>query len=96
MILIAGFLSFNGGSLGSMTNPGDGAIIARVISNTVLGGSGGGIAMLCATKLGVLGPSFWNFSLTVNSALIGMVNRTWHLVSASCMLNRTWHLVYTS
>jgi Amt family ammonium transporter len=76
MILIAGFLSFNGGSLGSMTNPGDGAIIARVITNTVLGGTGGGIAMLCATKLGVIGPSFWNFSLTVNAALIGMVTRT--------------------
>jgi Amt family ammonium transporter len=74
MILIAGFLSFNGGSLGSMTNPGDGEIIARVITNTVLGGTGGGIATLCATKLGLLGPPVWNFSLTVNATLIGMVS----------------------
>jgi Amt family ammonium transporter len=74
MILITGFLSFNGGSLGSMTNPGDGEIIARVITNTVLGGTGGGIATLCATKLGLLGAPVWNFSFTVNATLIGMVS----------------------
>jgi Amt family ammonium transporter len=74
MILITGFLSFNGGSLGSMTNPGDGEIIARVITNTVLGGTGGGLVTLCATKLGLLGPPIWNFSFTVNAILIGMVS----------------------
>jgi ammonia channel protein AmtB len=76
MILITGFLSFNGGSLGSMTNPGDGDIIARVISNTVLGGTGGSIAILFASKMGLCGPPAWNFSFTVNAALIGMVIRT--------------------
>ncbi|XP_021933574.1 putative ammonium transporter 1 isoform X1 [Zootermopsis nevadensis] len=74
MILITGFLSFNGGSLGSMTNPGDGDIIARVITNTVLGGTGGAITILIASKMGFCGPPVWNFSLTVNAALIGMVS----------------------
>ncbi|PSN38279.1 putative ammonium transporter 1 [Blattella germanica] len=74
MILIAGFLSFNGGSLGTMVNPGDGDIIARVISNTVLGGTGGSIFMLFATKLGLYGEPSWNFSGTLNAALIGMVS----------------------
>ncbi|KAJ9592288.1 hypothetical protein L9F63_001184, partial [Diploptera punctata] len=73
MILIAGFLSFNGGSLGSMTNPGDGDIIARVISNTILGGTGGSIVMLLASKLGLFGPSCWSFTHTLNAALIGMI-----------------------
>lgn len=74
MILIAGFLSFNGGSLGTMTNPGDGDIIARVISNTILGGTGGSIAVLSVTKLGLFGPSCWSFTHTLNAALIGMVS----------------------
>ncbi|XP_069694962.1 putative ammonium transporter 1 isoform X2 [Periplaneta americana] len=74
MILITGFLAFNGGSLGTMTNPGDGEIIARVISNTVLGGTGGGITILLATKIGLFGPATWNFSMTLNCALIGMVS----------------------
>lgn len=37
-ILFFGFLAFNGGSLGSISNPGDGDIVALVITNTVIGG----------------------------------------------------------
>jgi Amt family ammonium transporter len=76
MILITGFLSFNGGSLGSMTNPGDGEIISRVITNTVFGGTGGSLIILFASRVGLFGPPAWSFSLTVNAALIGMVIRT--------------------
>jgi len=76
MILIAGFLSFNGGALGSMTNPGDGEIISRVITNTVLGGTGGSLIILFTSKLGFFGPPVWNFTFTVNAALTGMVKRT--------------------
>jgi hypothetical protein len=77
MILIAGFLAFNGGSIGSMSKPGDQFVIARVIINTVLGGSGGSIVMLGMCKLGLGGKSAWSFSLTLNAALAGMV-RTGH------------------
>jgi Amt family ammonium transporter len=76
LILIVGFLSFNGGSLGSMSNPGDGEIIASVITNTVLGGTGGGVTILFGTKMGFFGPPAWSFSLTLNAVLIGMVTTT--------------------
>ena len=76
LFLIVGFLSFNSGSLGSMTNPGDGEIISRVIANTVLGGTGGSLIILFASKFGFFGPPVWSFSLTVNAALTGMVIRT--------------------
>lgn len=74
MILIAGFLAFNGGSIGSMSKPGDQFVIARVIINTILGGSGGSIVMLGMCKLGLGGKSAWSFSLTLNAALAGMVS----------------------
>jgi Amt family ammonium transporter len=74
MILIAGFLAFNGGSIGSMSKPGDRFTIARVIINTILGGSGGSIVMLGMCKLGLCGKAAWSFSLTLNAALAGMVS----------------------
>ena len=37
-ILFFGFLAFNGGSLGSISNPGDADTVALVITNTVIGG----------------------------------------------------------
>jgi Amt family ammonium transporter len=80
LFLIVGFMSFNGGSQGSMTNPGDGEIISRVITNTVLGGSGGSLVILFASKFGLFGSPVWSFSLTVNAALTGMVIRTMLMV----------------
>ncbi|XP_069694958.1 putative ammonium transporter 1 isoform X3 [Periplaneta americana] len=74
MILVAGFLAFNGAALGSMANPDDEDTISRVIINTVLGGSGGSIVMLAVCKLGLFGPPAWSFSLTLNAAFIGMVS----------------------
>jgi Amt family ammonium transporter len=73
MILIAGFLAFNGGSAGSMSKPGDRFIIARAVINTVLGGAGGSIVMLGMCKLGLCGKSAWSFTHTLNAALAGMV-----------------------
>jgi Amt family ammonium transporter len=73
LLLIVGFLSFNGGSLGSISNPGDGETVARVMINTVLAASGGSVVILASTKIGLLGPSTWNFSLTLNAAIAGMV-----------------------
>lgn len=74
MILIAGFLAFNGGTLGTMTNPGDSEVIARVISNTVMGGSGGSITVMLVCKLGLNGAPRWSFMSTLNGAFIGMVS----------------------
>lgn len=74
MILIAGFLAFNGGSSGSMSKPGDGLKIARAVINTVLGGSGASIVMLGMCKIGLCGKSAWSFSLTLNAAIAGMVS----------------------
>jgi len=70
---MAGFLAFNGGTLGTMTNPGDSELIARVISNTVMGGSGGSIMVMLASKLGLTGTPSWSFMCTLNGAFIGMV-----------------------
>nr|CAD7590152.1 unnamed protein product [Timema genevievae] len=70
------FLAFNGGSLGTMVGAGDSGLIARVICNTVMGGSGGGLIILAACKLGMFGPPAWSFAFTLNAALIGMVSVT--------------------
>jgi hypothetical protein len=74
MILIAGFLAFNGGTLGTMTNPGDSEVIAHVISNTIMGGSGGSITVMLVSKLGLNGTPRWSFTSTLNGAFIGMVS----------------------
>lgn len=78
MILITGFLAFNGGTLGTMTNPGDSEVIARVISNTVMGGSGGSIIVMLVSKLGLNGARRWSFTSTLNGAFIGMVSTIYH------------------
>lgn len=74
LLLVVGFLAFNGGSLGHMTSPGDGALIASVMSNTVMGGAGGSISILIAGRLGFFGRPCWNFAATVNAGLMGMVS----------------------
>jgi hypothetical protein len=56
-----------------MTNPRDSELIARVISNTVMGGSGGSITVMLAGRLGLGGAPSWNFMCTLNGAFIGMV-----------------------
>ncbi|XP_068081982.1 putative ammonium transporter 1 [Anabrus simplex] len=75
MILIAGFLAFNGGTLGHVTRPGDGDMIAKVMCNTVLGGCGGSLVILFASKLGsCYGPRSWAFANTLNATFAGMVS----------------------
>ena len=73
MILVAGFLAFNGGTQASVTNPGDGAMISKLITNTIIGGSGGSIAVLLASKVGLSGKPCWSFINTLNGGFIGMV-----------------------
>ncbi|KAJ9592286.1 hypothetical protein L9F63_001182, partial [Diploptera punctata] len=74
MILVTGFLAFNGGTQATMTNPGDGATVARILINTVLGGSGGSISVMFASKMGLCGKPCWSFIYTLNGAFIGMIS----------------------
>jgi hypothetical protein len=73
MLLIVGLLSFNGGSLGTITNTKDGATVARAMINTLLGASGSSVVILSLTKVGLFGPATWNFGLTLNAAITGTV-----------------------
>ena len=50
-ILIFGFLAFNGGSQTTISNPGDGGVVALAIVNTILGASTGGMSVLFLTKV---------------------------------------------
>ena len=82
-ILIFGFLAFNGGSQGSISRPGDGAVVALAVVNTVLGACSGGLTVLFFYKL-VLGQP-WSFLMTLNGCLAGMVS-----VCAGCNLYQPW------
>ncbi|KAJ4445499.1 hypothetical protein ANN_12179 [Periplaneta americana] len=74
MLIIVGFLSFNGGAQGSIANPGDGAIVAHVTICTLLAASGGAVAILACARLGLFGTAAWSFGLTLNAAFTGMVS----------------------
>ena len=70
-ILIFGFFAFNGGSQASITQPGDGAVIGKILVNTMISGSCGGLTVVLiyykATK---------KFTLIgcINGFLTGMVS----------------------
>lgn len=75
MILLVGFLAFNGGSLGHITHPGDGHTIAQVIANTTISGCFGGLTALLLVRIGVLGePKVISMVHSMNGALAGMVS----------------------
>jgi Amt family ammonium transporter len=76
LLLLSGFLSFNGGSQGHITEPGDGATVARSVINTILGGSGSALVILTLGKSGLIGDPRWPFATTINAVLIGMVSIT--------------------
>ena len=81
-ILNFGFLAFNGGSQGSISNKGDGPAFARAVVNTQLGCSAGGMTMLFLWKLFT-----GKFSLvkSINGALAGMVS-----LCAGCNIFEPW------
>nr|XP_018896663.1 PREDICTED: putative ammonium transporter 1 isoform X1 [Bemisia tabaci] len=74
LLLVVGFLAFNGGSLGHISHPGDSAVVAQVINNTIMGGSGGAIVILLASRIGFCGDKKWSFMNTINAGLAGMVS----------------------
>ncbi|XP_023345641.1 putative ammonium transporter 1 [Eurytemora carolleeae] len=51
LILIFGFMAFNGGSKGSITNPGDGVVVARAVLTTLIACCIGGGVVLFIYKL---------------------------------------------
>ena len=53
-ILILGFLAFNGGSQGSITEEGDADTVALAIVNTILGQSHGDTLTLCFSHLTIV------------------------------------------
>ncbi|CAL4102206.1 unnamed protein product, partial [Meganyctiphanes norvegica] len=75
-ILLFGFLAFNGGSQGSISQEGDAAGIAVAVVNTVIAGCSAGIIVLLMhrfTSPCVNPEHHWSFLLTLNGALTGMV-----------------------
>ena len=82
-ILIFGFLAFNGGSQGSISQVGDGDVVALAIVNTILGASTGGISVLFINKFLFSQP--WSFLMTLNGGLAGMV-----ALCAGCNLYEPW------
>lgn len=73
LILVSGFLGFNGGSLGHISQPNDTTIVSIVICNTIISGFGGILTTLLIYRTGVLDEIHWPFSNTVNGCLAGMV-----------------------
>ena len=70
-ILIFGFFAFNGGSQASITQPGDGAVIGKILVNTMISGSCGGLTVVLiyyvpTKKFTLLG--------CINGFLTGMVS----------------------
>lgn len=66
-------MAFNGGSLGHISYPGDGVIVARSVTNTIMGGTGAAVIVLILCKTGLVGTPTWAFSVTLNATLAGMV-----------------------
>jgi ammonia channel protein AmtB len=71
-------MAFNVGTLGHLTQPGDGAKMALAVTNTVLSGASGGLAALLFRRLGLFVTRaeekvVWSFLLTVNGIFVGMV-----------------------
>uniref|UniRef100_A0A1B6DZN8 Ammonium transporter n=1 Tax=Clastoptera arizonana TaxID=38151 RepID=A0A1B6DZN8_9HEMI len=74
LLLISGFLAFNGGSIGHISIPGDGDIVARCVTNTIIAGSGAAIVILFLCKSGIVGAPSWAFTITLNATLAGIVS----------------------
>lgn len=71
-ILFFGFLSFNGGSQASISEAGDGVVVANAIVNTVICGSAAALMSLVLEKL-VYRTKKWSLLVTINGGLTGMV-----------------------
>ncbi len=65
-----GFFAFNGGSRASISVTGDGKVVARAMTNTMLCGGWAAITVLLANKL-FAKHSKWSLLLSINAVLAG-------------------------
>lgn len=65
-------LAFNTGSNGSITNPGDGIVIAKVAVNTIVCVLASSMTAIVFQRF-VFERSCWNFEVGLNGSFIGMV-----------------------
>ncbi|NP_001161500.1 ammonium transporter-like protein [Saccoglossus kowalevskii] len=84
-ILMFGFLAFNGGSQASISQPGDGYVVAIAIVNTVISGSLAALTSLTIRRMGLSGGGQWSLLTTINGALTGMV-----AICAGCCCVYAW------
>ena len=81
-MLFFGFFAFNGGSQASISAPGDGAVVALAVTNTILAGSGAALISLWSNKIystcAKNETSKWSLLTTINGALTGMVCNFFH------------------
>ena len=79
-MLIVGFFSFNGGSLLSIVNRGEGATFGKIVANTMLAGATSGCAALILNRISFKGQPTGKFSIlvTLNGILAGkeLVNQS--------------------
>ena len=68
-ILVAGFMAFNAGSQGSISNPGDGDAVAHAAVSTLVSCGTGGIVALFLSKF-VFGNT-WSLAKVINGCLSG-------------------------
>ena len=72
-ILFFGFFAFNGGSQASISQEGDGEVVAQAIVNTIISGAMGGLVTLFVKRAGFSG-NHWSLLTAINGGLTGMVN----------------------
>nr|XP_045598905.1 putative ammonium transporter 1 [Procambarus clarkii] len=83
LILLFGFLAFNGGFQASISHEVDALAIAKVVFNTAISASSGGIAVLLMNHS--RRESLWSFLMALNGSLAGMVS-----ISAGCNVVQPW------
>ena len=71
----------------SITKRGDGEIIGLAIVNTIIGGSGGGLAVLFINK--AFQNKKWSYFLTLNGTLAGMIS-----MCAGCDVYTPWNSLF--
>ena len=72
-ILIFGFFAFNGGSQASLSQPGDGGVVARAVVNTLVACCTAGTTVLFLVKL--LPGGKWSVVKLINGCLVSNKKR---------------------